>query len=98
MVERVRQVATQTRARAVKVQEAENQIITHLEVCDERPTDSAPLVDSSPTVGQLWQSPLPSGERRQLVNYRLRLRAPQGLFYRGCVESVRKLGAHALAQ
>src|SRR5580658_4044379 len=82
MVERVRQVARQTRARVldgntkfdeklvsvfepqteiirkgkaskptefgklVKVQEAENQIITHFEVYDERPTDSALLVDA----------------------------------------------------
>jgi IS5 family transposase len=30
----------------VKVQEAENQIITHFEVYDERPTDSALLVDA----------------------------------------------------
>jgi transposase, IS5 family len=82
MVERVQQVAKQTRARVfdgntkfdekrvsvfepqteiirkgktskptefgklVKVQEAENQIITHFEVYDERPTDSALLVDA----------------------------------------------------
>lgn len=82
MVERVQQVARQTRARVfdgntkfdeklvsvfepqteiirkgkaskptefgklVKVQEAENQIITHFEVYDERPTDSALLVDA----------------------------------------------------
>jgi IS5 family transposase len=82
MVERVRQVARQTRARVldgntkfdeklvsvfepqteiirkgkaskptelgklVKVQEAENQIITHYEVYDERPADSALLVDA----------------------------------------------------
>ena len=30
----------------VKVQEAENQIITHYEVYDERPTDSALLVNA----------------------------------------------------
>jgi transposase, IS5 family len=82
MVERVQQVAKQTRARVfdgnttfdeklvsvfepqtetirkgkatkptefgklVKVQEAENQIITHFEVYDERPADSALLVDA----------------------------------------------------
>jgi transposase, IS5 family len=82
MVERVQQVARQTRARVfdgntkfdeklvsvfepqteiirkgkaskptefgklVKVQEAENQIITHFEVYDERPTDSALLVNA----------------------------------------------------
>jgi IS5 family transposase len=69
MVERVQQVAKQTRARVfdgntkfdeklvsvfeptefgklVKLQEAENQIITHFEVYDERPTDSALLMDA----------------------------------------------------
>jgi IS5 family transposase len=82
MVERVQQVARQTRARVfdgntkfdekvvsvfepqteiirkgkaskptefgklVKVQEAENQIVTHFEVYDERPADSALLVDA----------------------------------------------------